>query len=269
MQRAATVLIAYIALRATLRDRVLYMLLGGGFVVLVLVPVFSIFSMRQVQELAITLSLSTISIILLLSAILLGASSVWLDVEERYTASVLGLPISRYSYILGKFLGVAVFLLLCSIFFGVVSFGVISFSASQYPSRYSVAWDAYSYAVFFTYCKYVLLAAVALLFSTISTSFFLPIFGTIAIYLAGSGAQEVMGFVRSDASLHFSELSKLLIKALYYLLPNFSAFDLHVYAIYSLSLPMSGLVYTFIYFIVYTTIIIWFAAWYFASRELM
>jgi len=104
--------------------------------------------------------------------------------------------------------------------------------------------------------------------SAISTSFFLPIFGTIAIFLAGSASQEVMEYLGGDTPLQVSAISKAVIKTLYYLLPNFTAFDLKVYAIYSLPLPLSGLASTFLYFLTYTSIILCLAAWSFGRREL-
>ncbi|MGA2152083.1 MAG: ABC transporter permease, partial [Geobacteraceae bacterium] len=78
-----------------LRDRLLQAVLGVAAVMLLLVPSLSTFSMRQVQELAITLSLSSISLVLLVLALLLGSSAVWRDIERRYTASILALPVSR------------------------------------------------------------------------------------------------------------------------------------------------------------------------------
>lgn len=268
MQKPVSLLIAQFAFCESLRDRVLHMLLGAGFFVLLLAPAFSLFSMRQVQELAITLALSIISLFLMVSSVLLGASSIWRDIESRYTTSVLGLPISRTAFVLGKFFGTAFFLSLSGIMLGAASCVVIKLAAAQYPAQQPILWSIFVCAVFSSCCKYILLAAMALLFSAISTSFFLPIFGTIAIFLAGSASQEVMTYLSSDKAVQFSAVSKGVIKSLYYLLPNFSAFDLNVYAIYSLPLPLSGLTWTFTYFLVYTSIILFLAAWSFAKREL-
>jgi ABC-type transport system involved in multi-copper enzyme maturation permease subunit len=264
----AVSLLATTTLRAILRDRVLQMLFGASLLILFLVPAFSLFSMRQVQELSITLSLSLLSFILLVSAILLGASSIWRDIEAHYTAAVLGLPISRGAYVLGKFLGIAAFLVLSSLFLGIVSGAVIFFSALQYPAQQAVSWSTLGVAVLFNCCQYVLLSAIALMLSAVSTSFFLPIFGTIAIFLAGSASQEVMEYLSNDKVVQVAATSKAVIKTLYYLLPNFTAFDLKVYAIYSLPLPQQSVLFTFLYFLIYTAIILCLATWSFSRREL-
>ncbi|MDA8163408.1 MAG: hypothetical protein M0017_00050, partial [Desulfobacteraceae bacterium] len=252
-----------------LRDRVLHMLFGATLLLLFLVPAFSLFSMRQVQPLAITLSLSTISLILLVVSILLGCSSIWRDVERRYTASVLGLPIPRGSYVVGKFLGVVSFLFFCGLLLGTVASGVIVMAGAQYPSQQPILWANFASAVFFDCCKYALLTAVALLLSSLSTSFFLPIFGTIATYLAGTASQEVMDYIGGGTQvIPVAKATQYLARGAYYLLPNLSAFDLKVYAIYSLPLSLTGLMYTFGYFLVYTAILLYLAVWVFRGREL-
>ena len=63
-------------------------------------------------------------------------------------------------------------------------------------------------------------------------------------------------------------LGKITCQGLYYLLPNFSAFDFHVYAIYGLPIPLLDLMFTLGYFVVYTTILLFLAIWIFDRREL-
>jgi len=260
--------IAGTTLRWALRDRLLHALLGVSLLVLLLVPLFSTFSMRQVQELSITLSLSSLSFTLLVLSILLGASSVWRDVERRYTVAVLTLPVSRASYLLGKFVGVALIILICSLLLSLVSFPVIVLSAAQYPSEIPIHWGNLILAVGANCLKYILLATIALFFSCIGTSFFLPFFAAISIYLAGSASQDVFEYISGEFGRTVSPAGKLLAKGAYYLLPNFSAFDLQVQAIYGLPVPTGGLVYTLLYFLVYTATVLVLAVWVFSRREL-
>ena len=79
-----------ITLKGIFRDRVFHGILMAALI-LPLVPSISQLSMRQVTELSITLSLSLISFILLLLAVFLGGTSLWKDMERRYTFSVLSL----------------------------------------------------------------------------------------------------------------------------------------------------------------------------------
>ena len=259
--------IILITLKGIFRDRVFQgiMLTACAFL---LIPLVSSLSMRQVTELSLTLSLSLISFILLLLSVFLGGTSLWKDIERRYTFSVLGLPISRQSYMIGRFGGVALFVILAAAVLGVAAFVVVNYSASVYPPDRPIVWSTMALCILFDGLKYVLLIAVAFLFSTVSTSFFLPVFGTIATFLAGGVTQQVYEFINSPASQNLAPLVKQLATVLYYILPNFGAFDLKVNAIYGLPLPASGLYLTAAYFVVYVGILLSIAAAIFSRREM-
>ena len=256
-----------ITLKGIFRDRVFQGIMVTTCAFL-LIPVIASLSMRQVTELSLTLSLSLISFILLLLAVFLGGTSLWKDIERRYTFSVLGLPISRQSYMLGRFGGVALFVLLTAVILGAAAFAVVSYSSTIYPSDRPIAWDAIALCILFDALKYILLIAVAFLFSTVSTSFFLPVFGTIATYLAGGVIQQVYEFINSPASKDIAPIVKSIARCLHYILPNFGAFDLKVNAIYSLPLTANGLLLISAYFVAYTGILLSLAAILFARREM-
>lgn len=255
-------------LRAILRDRVLYAVLGVAVAMLLLVPSLSTFSMRQVQELAITLSLSAISATLLVVTLLLGASSVWRDIDRRYTSSILTMPVSRTVFLLSKFVSIALFLILCTLILGLVSAGVISLAAVSYPSEIPIHWGNIGMVLVGDVFKYMLLTAFSLLISTISTSFYLPFFTTLAIYFCGSASQEVYEYVSSEFGRSMSHLAIQAIKGAYYLLPNFAAFDFQVEAVYGLVIPTSGLVLTTAYALVYCGILLGLAVFSFSRRQL-
>jgi len=225
-------------------------------------------SMRQVTELSITLSLSLLSFILLLLAVFLGGTSLWKDIERRYTYSVLSLPISRRSFLIGKFIGVVLFMTLTACLLGAVASLVIYLVSGMYPPDRPVIWSYLAAAIGFDILKYILLISCAFLFSTVSTSFFLPIFGTISIFLVGGATQQVFDYIHSPAGALLTPLVKQSATALYYLLPNFSAFDLQVNAIYAVALNARGLLLTAVYCVIYTAIVLACASAVFARREM-
>ncbi len=255
-------------LRMILRDRILHGVLGVALVMLILVPSFSTFSMRQAQEVSITISLSACSLLLLVMTLLLGTSSLWRDVEKRYTASILSLPVSRTTYLLGKFCSIAIFLALCGAILFVVTAVVVSIAAAQYASDLSIPWGTIALAVAADVVKYILLAAVAILLSAVSTSFFLPFFGSLSIYLAGSASQGVFEYVSGTFGRDLSPSTLWLIKAVYYLLPNFSAFNFKVQAVYALPVTAVQIGFPLLYFLTYTSILLGLSMWAFNRREL-
>ena len=256
-----------ITVRGIFRDRVFHGIILASLLFL-FIPSISTLSMRQVTELSVTLSLSLISFVLLLLAVFLGGTSVWRDMERRYTFSVAGLPITRRDYLLGKFAGVAGFILLTALLLGMAACVVVWYASSIYAPFRPVVWSTLFMAILFDALKYVLLVAVSFFFSTISTSFFLPVFGTISLFLAGGATQQVFDYVNSPAAAQISPFVRKGASFLYYVLPNFSAFDLKVNAVYSIDLSLRGLFLTAAYFAVYTVIILALASALFARREL-
>lgn len=240
-----------VALRGFLRDRVFQGIMSATLVFLIL-PSVSSLSMRQVTELAMTLSLSLHSFILLLLSVFLGGTTLWRDIERRYTYGVLGLPISRGEYLLGKFFGTALFLTLVSVVLGVMAVLVVFYTNSIYPPDRPIVWENMVLCLVFDIMKYALLVAFAFFYSTLSTSFFLPVFGTIATFLGGGVTQQVFDYIHSPAGEQLAPLAIKIATGLYYVLPNFSAFDLKINAVYGVSLSFQGLLLTFGYFLIYT-----------------
>lgn len=254
--------------RGILRDRVFQGIIFFALFFL-FIPSISTLSMRQVTELSLTLTLSLISAILLLLSVFLGGGSLWKDMERRYTFSVLGLPLTRTAYVLGKFLGIAAFLFLTTLILGALGCAVIKYVSVLYPPQRPVIWTNVLLSLLFMSFKYILLVAIAFLLSTVSTSFFLPIFGAAAAFFAGSATQQVYDFLQSASAKSYSPLIKSAASGLYYVLPNFSAFDLTVNAVYGIGLPFSGLVLTAGYFIVYTSIVLTLSVMVFSRREML
>jgi ABC-type transport system involved in multi-copper enzyme maturation permease subunit len=238
-------------------------------VLFLLIPSIASLSMRQMTELTTTMSLSLISFILLLLSVFLGATSIWKDIERRYAFSVLSLPISRTSYLWGRFLGIALFMLLTAFFLGAIAMVAIKAATFGYPPSRPVVWNIVIITILFDAFKYIIVVAVAMLLSTVSTSFFLPIFGAISAFFAGTVTQSVYDYLQTQSA--HSAVSVFVRKAatlFYYLLPNLNGFDLKVHAIYSIPLSIQGLLLTTIYFVFYTLILLSIGSLLFANREM-
>ena len=259
--------IALVTLKGVFRDRVFQGICMTALL-FPFIPAVASLSMRQVTELSITLCLSLISFILLLLAVFLGGASIWKDLERRYAFSVLGMPLRRSDYLVGKFCGIAVFLILAAFSLAGVTMVVIYYASGIYPSPRPVVWNYLLLAVLFDTMKYILLVAVAFLFSSVSTSFFLPVFGTIALYLVGSASQEAYDFILSPSGRKLPAMIQASAKGLYYILPNFTAFNLKLNAIYGVPVSPRGLSLTFGYFVVYTALMLGLASALFNRREL-
>jgi hypothetical protein len=146
------------------------------------------------------------------------------------------------------------------------TFGIY-FASSQYPPDRPLIWGNFFVALGIIGLKYLLLLAVTFLLSVRSTSFFLPIFGTFSIYMAGHASFDVHQYVIHNPE-RYRSIFVFLIKILHYLLPNLSAFDFQVYAIYALPLPLKEVLFVVLYGVGYTGIIFLMACLLFQRREL-
>ena len=258
--------LAYLTFKGIFRDKV-FRGIASAALLFLFIPSISELSMRQVTELSLTLSLSLISVMLLLLSLFLGGTSLWRDMERRYTYGMLGMPMTRTSYVLGKFAGIAGFLFFTAAILGsLCCFAVWRVSIAFPPDR-PVVWLNVFFTIFFDILKYIMLVAYAFLFSTISTSFFLPIFGTISIFFLGSATQEVYDYIQTSSQT-YSPLFNKTVTLLYYILPNFTAFDLNVNAIYGVGLSLTGIALTVVYFVVYTAIVLTLSSLIFSRREI-
>jgi len=256
-----------ISLKGVLRDKFYHGILFT-IVLFLGIPLASTFSLRQVAALATTLSISLTSFILLLIAVFLGGTFLWKDMDRRYVYSTLGMPLSRSGFIIGKYLGISSFLIITALVLGVLTIGVVSFSSATYPPDRSIALNNIAWTILFAGLKYCLLISVSFVFACLSTSYFLPIFGSIAIFYAGSATQEVFDYLQTVQGQNLSTIAKALAQFLYYVLPNFSAFDLSSHAIYGIPLNTSSLLVIGAYGLSYICIMLGVASLLFSRRDM-
>ena len=107
-----------------------------------------------------------------------------------------------------------------------------------------------------------------MLFSTVATSNFLPLALSVGIYLGGYSSEAVRYFI--DTATGQKELGpavRLFGDLVYWILPNFSAFDLKTQTIYGVALNVSELVLTQLYGIGYLGVLLTLATLAFSRRE--
>ena len=182
--------IAWLTLKGSARDRI-FIVIFAFCILFFFIPVFSSFSMRQIQEVSITMSLNLNSAILLFLSIFGGVSTIWRDVERKYIYNVLSHPIRRTDYILGRFLGLFALMFMVSVINFILSVIDINISASMYKSQLPINYINIMVAFLFSLLKYTLLMAFAFLVDSFATSFFMPFFLTIAVFFAGNTSQGV------------------------------------------------------------------------------
>ncbi len=244
-----------LTIKGVVKDRIFIVILCG-LLLYFAVPVFGMLSMKNVAEISVTLSLTLNSFLLLLLSILGGVSTIWRDIEKKQLYTLLSTPITRNDYLLGRFSGFTIIMASIAALNLAITI-IVSLIAIKYGgmetkfSLFNLMW-----AFLFSFMKFTLVLAFCFFFSTFSSSFFLPFFATIVIYLLGNASQGIYDAIFLTKEIDYPEYFKFMIKFLHFILPNLSSFDLTVYASYGINIELKRLVYPMIYFAVYLSLLI-------------
>jgi Cu-processing system permease protein len=259
-----------VAIKGGIRDRVLAAMLVVGLLLLLSTPIVALFSMRQVLALAASYSLSIISLTGLLLTLFLAMGMLARDLEQRSVFTVCSLPISRSAYLLGKFFGLAILILLALAILGCFSGGALLVLDRLYPPERPFAWGAFFFGLWFQYWVLLLVAGTTVLFSTVATSTFLPLALSVGIYFASYSTEAVRYFVHSAAGQErLGPAIRTVGSAVYWLLPNFSAFDLKTEIVYGLGMSGKALLLTQVYGVAYLGVLLLLATVSFRRREFL
>ncbi len=243
-----------LTIKSVFRDRV-FLIITGSLILYLAVPVFGLLSMKNVFEISVTLSLTLNSFILLMLSILGGVATVWRDMEKKYVYTLLSIPLSREAYILGRFFGFSLIMLFFTLLNFLITLAISSITA-KVVSDVTFSALILFIAFFLSYLKFTLLMMICFLFSVVSTSFFLPFFATIAIFLLGNASQGIYDAIFLAKEVDYPEFFKILIKILYFILPNLSTFDFTIYASYGIDLEVKKFFLAVVYFLLYFLIVL-------------
>jgi ABC-type transport system involved in multi-copper enzyme maturation permease subunit len=251
--------IAVHTFKEAMRERVLYNLVVFALLMIGAAIVLGHISVGIEQIILINLGLSSISIFGLLIAIFVGIGLVYKEIDKRSVYSILSKPVRRAEFIVGKYLGLLLTLLINT---AVMTAGF--YLALFYQQRHLGRADLRPLgAVYFILLELGLVVGVALLFSCISTPVLSALF-TFCVYVIGHFLSDIR-FLGTQT--HSAVLGKL-TAAIYYLLPNFSDFDIIARTAHGQAVPGELYVSNSLYALLYTVVLISAAVLIFEEREL-
>ena len=203
--------IARNAFREAVRDRVLYNLVL--FVLLLTGAAIFIgeLSGGQERKIIVDLGLSAMLLFGVFIAIFVGVGLVYKEIERRTIYSIFAKPVTRGEFIVGKYLGLCLTLLVNILVMGAgVSLALIYVSRGWDPLALSI-WPA----ILLIYVELMILTGVALLFSSFSSPALSALL-TFFIFIIGHFSADLRGLATSMGSTG----ARWLFGGIYYLLPN-------------------------------------------------
>jgi len=251
--------IGYVALntyRETVRDKVLYNLVLFALLMIGSSYVLGAISVYQEIKVIKDLGLAAISVFGMVIAIFIGIGLVAKEMERRTLYSVLPKPISRSQFLLGKYFGLCLTLLV-NVVVMTVGLYVLLF-LMKHPFD-----PALLKAIFLIYLKLALLVAVAILFSTFTSSILAGLFAWF-VYVAGYFSSDLKNLESVVESTALPQLTRVL----YYVLPNFKNFDVKAAVVAGDPVPWSQLSWAAAYAAIYVTLLLVASCWVFEKRNL-
>jgi ABC-type transport system involved in multi-copper enzyme maturation permease subunit len=201
--------------REAVRDRVLYNLIAFALLMsgaAILVGQISIGIERLV---VINLGLTAVSLFGIVIAIFIGIGLVSKEIDRRTLYTILSRPVRRWEFIAGKFFGLAGTLTVNTVCMAVGVFAALLYVSHKFQQ--SDVWILV--ALYFIVLQFVIVTALALLFSSFSSPLLSAVFA-FSLFVIGSFAEDLRGFA---AMAH--GLQGWLATAVAYLVPNFSALN--------------------------------------------
>ena len=240
--------------RETVRERVLYNLVFFAILMTASGLLLGQLSIRQDEKILIDIGLGAIDLFGTLIAVFIGVGLVSKEIERRSLYPLLAKPLSRGELFLGKFAGL-VFTLLVNV--AVMMAGLYATLAAT-GRGVEPRLLAAAYA---TLLGLVLVVAIAMLFSTVTSSVLASVL-SVGVVVAGRFSDVVrhMGEVLPGAPRWLSEV-------LYAVIPNFQNFDFKDRVAYGDPVPAALLAWVTVYAAAYVSVVLALGLASFRSRD--
>jgi len=191
-------------------------------------------------------------------AIFVGVGLVYKEIEKRTIYAIFSKPVGRGEFLLGKYLGLCLTLLVNVVVMGLgVSLALIYVSGGWDP-LVLVIWPA----MLLIYLELMILTAVALLFSSFSSPALSALL-TFFVFIIGHFSADLKSLATSMGSTG----ARWLFASLYYLLPNLSNYSFITPAAHGQA-PTAGFVaMTMLYGVCYIAVVLAAATVVFSRRN--
>jgi ABC-type transport system involved in multi-copper enzyme maturation permease subunit len=247
--------IALNTFKEAIRDRILYLLLFFAVVCIVFSRILALLTVGDRVKIIKDVGLSSLSLFGALMAILMGVGLVYKEIDKRTIHSLLVKPIHRYQFLLGKYFGLVLTLLVMLLLMSLIYLAVIFLHTLKIEWKMLVA-------ILFIFLELCLITSVALLFSCFSTPILSSLF-SLAFYLIGHfswGLETLIKKVKPG-------VGKTLAQLLYHFVPDLENFNFKMEIVQNLPIPAKIYLYSTLYGIFYTAFILALALLVFRKRD--
>jgi len=240
--------------RETLREKLLYNLLIFALLMIGSSILLSRLTLGDANRLILDLGLASINLFGVIIAIFVGIGLVSKEIDKKTIYTIVSKPVPRYEFLLGKYLGLCITLLVNTAI--MVAGLLVVLRVMDVPIELVLFKS-----LLLIFMELLVITAVALLFSTFTSSTLSAIF-SLAIYVIGHLSADLKTFgAKLDA------VTRGIVNAIYYLMPNLERFNLKGHVIHRLDVGMADMTLIICYGLAYTALLLMTAAVIFQRRD--
>jgi ABC-type transport system involved in multi-copper enzyme maturation permease subunit len=256
LQRIMTIALG--AFKESVRERVLCNLIIFALLMIAAAILMGNISVGVERLILINLGLSAISVFGLLISIFIGIGLVSKEIQRRTIFNILSKPVTRAEFILGKYAGLLVTLVVNTTVMTAGFYLALTIqNGGLEPGDFSLLS-----AVYFILLQLAIVVGVAIFFSCISSSILSAVF-TLCLFVIGNFTDDIRGFGQASGSLALEKLTA----ALYYVLPNFGNFNVIDQVAHGAVMPGQLIIANTCYAVLYIAILLSASILIFEERE--
>jgi ABC-type transport system involved in multi-copper enzyme maturation permease subunit len=265
----AIVVVAGGVFRDSIRERIAYGLLFFAILLIAASVLLAQLTAGQDVKIIKDLGLAASSGIGVLIAVFFGIGLVTKEVERRSIYSLLSKPVTRLQFVLGKYLGLALTLIVNLGIMAAALYAVLAYFDYTATPGLRASWDAPALdpqmlkAFAMIGVQLLLVTATALFFSTFSSAF-LSVALTFAVYVIGHFGQDLNNL---DAVVS-SRAVAAAARGIYYVMPNLAALDIKAEVVHGVSVGLEHLLLATASAGIYTAVLVVASAIVFSRRDL-
>lgn len=241
--------------RENRRDRVLYVLLLFAVLMIGAGAIVGELSPFEQSKILLDLGQSVMALAGALIAIFLGISLVSKEIEKRTIYVVICKPVSRTQFLLGKVLGLVMTLTAAHLVMGAI-LALVTWGYGTAPGLPLLQ------SVVLIWVQLVLLIALAVTFASFSSTMLSAMF-TIGTWIIG----QVVGDLATVAARSESTATRVVLGAVYWVMPNLALFDVKARATYGIPISAAEFSWSAAYGACYITALLCVASLVFTHRD--
>lgn len=263
-------LVAWITFKDSIRNKALYGIFFFGLVLFAANIIITGMFSWEMGKVAVDVGLSVVSFAGLVIIFFLSINLVSNDLDKKTIYLILSRPVSKLQYILGKYTGLGLIILLSSAVLGAcaaLSVKVATYNVKGYiPLHFS--WPVFFLGLAFLTLSLLVVLAIALLWVSLTTHPFTAVLLSLFSYFIGQNVENVKNIITTSQMFAENPMLIRTTECVSWAFPNLAAFDLKTTAAYGLAVDAPYLMWVAAYGLSYIGVCLILTVLIFQRREL-